>query len=265
MQSRGLLATVDLDEQQTFCHRYLSERDELDTKRASLERALSTLVSGRPDSVLPELSHPAPLQNQSIPDIPTGIPSEIVRNRPDIRAAEARLHAATAAIGIAKADFYPRVLLTGQFSVDALTVAQLGWNARNTSFGPSISLPIFNGGRLSRQLELRHSQERSAGIAYQITVMNAWREIEDILAKQRFFKSHHEDLLGTLKEKKIRTNAQRQRYNHGDLARTDVLATDLSEYETETDIDQVITALLINDVDLSAALGNRRCAIFSVD
>ncbi|MCE0744800.1 efflux transporter outer membrane subunit [Acetobacter sicerae] len=255
VRQHGLLASVDLDDRLTAQNTALVEKDALIARLGSLHRALATLVAGRPDADLPALAFSAPVQDLVIPETVAGVPSEIARNRPDIRAAEARLHTATALIGVAKADFYPKLMLTGQFTLDALTVAELGWNARNTSFGPSLTLPIFNGGRLSRQLELRQSAARSAGIAYQIAVLNAWKEIEDLLANRRFLRQKYESLLTVNNERKERIVALTDRYRHGDIARTDLLMAILSGDETRTDLDHTRTALLVNEVNLNAALG----------
>lgn len=256
VRAHGLLADVALDEQKTLCHTALVERDELSMKRSALHRALAVLVAGRPDDALPELLSVTPLQALKVPEVPAGIPSEIARNRPDIRAAEARLHAATAAIGAAKADFYPQITLTGQFSLDALTVAELGWNARNTSFGPSLSLPIFNGGRLARQLELRQSALRSAGLAYQTTVLNAWVEVENLLANRQFLWAQYKGQVALEAEKTQRMQALEQRYRHGDIAQTELWMTFLSDNQAETELAHTREALLLNEVNLTTALGN---------
>ncbi|WP_215766339.1 efflux transporter outer membrane subunit [Gluconobacter cerinus] len=255
VRAHGLLATIDLDEQNTFYRTAQAERDKLAAQKASLYRALSTLVAGRPDAAMPELDAKASLHDIKIPEISAGVPSEMVRKRPDIRAAEARLHAATAAIGMAKADFYPQLTLTGQFSLDALTIAELGWNARNTSFGPTLSLPIFNGMRLSRQLELRHSEQRSAGLYYQSTVLNAWFEVENLLANRTLLQKRHksQNSLSEAKEEKIQI--LEKLYHRGEIAQKDLFTSEISNIEFQNDRTGTLTARLINAVDLTTALG----------
>ncbi|MDO1885650.1 TolC family protein, partial [Escherichia coli] len=90
--------------------------------------------------------------------------------------AEARLHAATASIGVAKADFYPRITLNGNFGFESLQLSSLGdWDHRQFAIGTAFSLPIFEGGRLRGRLELRDSQQQEAAIDYQRTVLRAWQ------------------------------------------------------------------------------------------
>jgi outer membrane protein TolC len=93
------------------------------------------------------------------------LPSELAERRPDIREAEARLHEATADIGIAVADFYPRITLSGSLDIQALQTSGLGsWNSCQYAFGPSISLPLLEGGRLRGTLELRKAEQKEAAI-----------------------------------------------------------------------------------------------------
>ncbi|MCG4274608.1 efflux transporter outer membrane subunit [Acetobacter senegalensis] len=255
VHAHGLLASVDLGSQQALYHEAQGEKEELALKQASLHRALAVLTTGRPDAEIPELAKPANLLDVKIPKIALGIPSDIARNRPDIRAAEARLHAATATIGMAQADFYPQITLTGQISLDALTVAELGWNARNTSFGPTLSLPIFNGGRLSRQLELRRSEQRSAGLFYQNVVLSAWIEIENLLSYEKFFLSRYQSQLSLLKTGQARIDALGKQYQRGDISQRELLQASLLENAGEANLADTYVAFLINAVNLNTALG----------
>ncbi|MBU6500001.1 MAG: efflux transporter outer membrane subunit, partial [Rhodospirillales bacterium] len=127
----------------------------LEARAASLMNAIAFLLGAPPHALEGELATaravpPVP------PLVPVGVPSDLLRRRPDIRRAEAQLHAATADIGVAVADFYPRFVLAGSGSLQSVQFHSLGdWAATAFSFGPSVSLPIFEGGRLTRTLELR--------------------------------------------------------------------------------------------------------------
>ncbi|OAG75753.1 RND efflux system, outer membrane lipoprotein, NodT family [Acetobacter malorum] len=256
VHGRGLLANVDLEKPQSFYQAALDEKEELVAQQASLHRALAVLAAGRPDAEILELAKPENLLDVKIPDVAVGIPSDMARKRPDIRAAEARLHAATATIGMAQADFYPQITLTGQISLDALTVAELGWNARNTSFGPTLSLPIFNGGRLSRQLELRHSEQRSAGMFYKSVVLNAWVEIENLLSRENVFRSQYQRQRSLLDSEKTRIAVLQKRYQQGDMSQAELLRASLPENESAENLARTHAELLTNSVDLKAAMGN---------
>ena len=120
------------------------------------------------------------------PRIPLGIPSELARRRPDIRVAEAQLHAATANIGVAVGAFYPSVQLNGTVGLDALDYTNL-WKGSSLQYmvGPSVSLPIFSGGRLKKTLELRDAQQQEAAIFYHKTVLQAWHDVVNALVARR--------------------------------------------------------------------------------
>jgi NodT family efflux transporter outer membrane factor (OMF) lipoprotein len=118
-----------------------------------------------------------------MPDLAAGLPSELARRRPDIRAAEARLHAATASVGIAVADLYPRIRLGGDFGYEATRSGDLGdWGSRRWSVGASLDLPVFDRGRRRGVITFRKLQQQEAAVAYQHTVLGAWHEIDTALA-----------------------------------------------------------------------------------
>lgn len=178
--ARGLATPIDLAATEERLRALHGDIVKLDHQSGTTQRALAILVGGTPDTApfdRATLHPPKPL-----PTAEVRLPSEVARTRPDIVEAEARLHAATAQMGVAQADFYPKISLTGLFDIDVLNLADFGWNARSTSVGPSLSLPIFSGGRLQRQLDLRRSEERSAALAYRQTVLTAWREVDDALS-----------------------------------------------------------------------------------
>jgi len=119
----------------------------------------------------------------TLPDLTLGLPSEVARRRPDIRAAEARLHNATASIGVARAYLYPSIRIGAHAGVESyLASALTDWGSRAWSIGPSIDLPIFDHGRRKSVVQLRELQQQEAAVAYQRTVLQAWQEIDDALS-----------------------------------------------------------------------------------
>lgn len=117
------------------------------------------------------------------PDLALGVPGEVLRHRPDIQAAEARLQAATARIGVAMADLYPRVTLGLSFGVETLAEERFGeWGSRQWSLGPSLHLPLFDNGRRRAGIELREREQQEAAIAFQKTVLKSWHEMDDALS-----------------------------------------------------------------------------------
>jgi NodT family efflux transporter outer membrane factor (OMF) lipoprotein len=141
-------------------------------------------------------AHPGALQSQlaaisqapdapfgNTPDMALGIAADLAARRPDIQMAEARLHAATASIGIAKADLYPRITLGASLGTEALDGGRFGeWGSRQWSIGPSLSLPLFDRGRRRATVELRELQQQEAAVNYQHTVLRAWTEVDNSLS-----------------------------------------------------------------------------------
>lgn len=109
-----------------------------------------------------------------------GIPADVLRNRPDVRVAERSLAAATAAVGVAKADFFPSVTLGG--TITTASVRGGPSDTKTWSFGPSLNLPIFSGGKVRANLSAAESRARQAHLAWQETVLSAVEEIQTALA-----------------------------------------------------------------------------------
>jgi len=114
--------------------------------------------------------------------IPLGLPSELAHRRPDIRAEEARLHAATAAVGVATANLYPQIRITGSLSRQSLEPSDL-FDDKSTAFSlvTNITAPLFNGGRLRAERRAALAAVDSAFASYQQTVLTAFAQVADIL------------------------------------------------------------------------------------
>ena len=158
-----------------------SQVPQLEQQEAESINSLSFLLGEAPGALRAELIKPGMVPPVP-PRVPVGVPSELARRRPDIRQAEAQLHAATADIGVAVADFYPKVTLDGSIGLQALKAKDLGnWAARQYGLGPTISIPIFEGGRLRATLALRKVEQQEAALNYQQTVLQAWHDVDNAL------------------------------------------------------------------------------------
>ena len=251
--ARGLATPIDLATTEEKLRTLHGDIVELDHQAATTQRALAILVGGTPDTAPFDRTTLRP--QSPLPTAAVRMPSEVARTRPDIVEAEARLHAATAQIGVAQADFYPKISLTGLFDIDVLNLADFGWNARSTSIGPSLSLPIFSGGRLQRQLDLRRSEERSAAIAYRQTVLNAWREIDDALSATRAA-TERADLSDNELASRRRTLAMVEaRYARGDIAALPLLDARQSALSAERAVVHQRVAAALARIQLHRTLG----------
>lgn len=143
--------------------------------------SLSILLGAEPAALLRELTAAAPIP-PTPPEIPVGLPSDLLRRRPDIRRAEAQLHAATARIGVATADLFPRFSLSGSLGLSGNNLSSLtDWRNRSWSIGPAVSWPVFDAGRIRWNIELQNALQEQDVAAYQQTVLTALKEVETAL------------------------------------------------------------------------------------
>ncbi|MEJ0052043.1 MAG: efflux transporter outer membrane subunit [Methylovirgula sp.] len=187
----------------------------LQRQESELINALSFMVAAPPRALASSLRPARPLP--PIPrKVPVGLPSELAEKRPDIRAAAAQLHAATADIGVAIGDFYPRITLEGSLDIQSLEFSHLGlWNSRQYGLGPVISLPIFEGGRLTGNLELKEAQQKRAALDYRRTVLKAWHEVDDALTAYNAAQNERNLLATAVAQDKIALAAAQLQYSQG--------------------------------------------------
>jgi len=165
-----------------------SLRAQLPQYQAQIHQAMNGLavLTGRvPGALDAELMTAKPLP--ALPKaVPVGVPSELARRRPDVREAEASLHAATANIGVSVAQLFPSLSLTGQFGMRNSDASSLdNWSSHFYSYGPSVTIPIFQGGRLVSSVKLARAQQASAALGYRQTVLTALQDVENALVSYR--------------------------------------------------------------------------------
>lgn len=180
----GLVDDFDLVRQRSQLEELRSRLPQLQAGETQALNQLSVLLGARPGELQGLLAAPAPAPAPAgLPDLSPGLPSQLARRRPDIQAAEAQLHAATASIGVAVAELYPSVRLGASFGYSSFEGGQVSaWGSRQWAVGPSLSLPLFDNGRRRAQVTLRKLQQQEAAVAYQQTVLKAWQEVDDALS-----------------------------------------------------------------------------------
>jgi outer membrane protein, multidrug efflux system len=210
---------------------------------------LSVLVGEPPGTLRGELQTPAPLPPLP-PDVPIGLPASLARRRPDIRLAEAQLHAATAGVGIAVAQLFPDVSLTGNAGLRSDRAKYLArWASLFYSFGPAVSLPVFEGGRLTAGVRIAKTEEVEAVIGYRKAVLNALQEVENALAAYRTDETQRAALADTAAANERALALSRDRYRHGISSFIDVLN---AEHNWAQSRQQLIAATLAETTDLVA-------------
>ncbi|NUT87618.1 efflux transporter outer membrane subunit [Pseudomonas corrugata] len=228
---------------------------ELSQRRNAQMNALALLLGEQPRTLDAQLGPAMPLP--SLPTrIPVGVSSELARRRPDILRAEARLHAATAAIGVAKADFYPRIGLKGRIGVEAFDSGDLlSWDSRTFSIGPTVYLPIFQGGRLTQRLTLNESRQKSAALAYRKTVLRAWHEVDNALDAWAAQQRQHDELQMSFEQNRQALHAAERGYQQGAADYLSVLTAQLNVLASQTRLNASTTDATLTVVNLYKSLG----------
>lgn len=249
----GSGSKLEVTQAETLLTQARGQIEAIELQRAQNLNALS-LLAGRPVTAA-EFSGRLADTGLAQP-LPTGLPSDLLVNRPDIVAAEHRLKAANADIGAARAAFFPSITLAGAGGtvspdLDKLFAAGTGlW-----LFQPKISLPIFTGGKLHANLHLSQAQRDEAVADYEKTIQSAFRDVRDALA-QRYWLAEQvatgEQALAALGE---RARLARLRYDAGRSAYLEVLDAERDRFSAEQNLVQLRGAWLASGVSLYAALG----------
>ncbi len=259
--ARGL--TTDLDVEQARTQLY-SERSQVAAYEKQAQQAIDQLdmLVGQPPGALDALlAVPAPLP--AVPNVVgIGVPSGLARRRPDIREAEATLHAATANVGVAVASFYPDVSLMGSTGLRATDINFLtNWASLFYSFGPTVSLPIFEGGRLVANLKTARARQEEAALNYRNTVLNALREVEDALVAYRLDQVAGEQAVDTVQAADLSYTLSNSRYTNGLSSFIDVLDAERTQVSARQQLLQSNEMLATDVVTLYTALGGGWTAV----
>ena len=191
------------------------------------------------------------------PEIGVGVPADLLRRRPDIRRAEAVLHEATADVGVATADFYPRLTLMGSGAIQGVELGTLDdWAHANTyALGPSITLPIFEGGKLKRTLELRKNQQQEAALDWQRSYLAALHEVDNALTAYRTEQQRRERLEEAARQNRRALDLAQARYRDGVADFLHVLVAERSLLDAELQLAQSTTAVSTDLVTIYKSLG----------
>ncbi len=177
----GLVGSQDVEQARTNLEQTRSQIPSLEISLAEAEHRLDILFGHPPGTLHARLAEPAPLP--AAPErIAVGIPADTLRQRPDVKAAERKLAAETARVGVAEAARYPAFKISGSIGVEALELSALGnRGAATTSLLAGITAPVFNAGRLRNQVRIQDAVREQALVAYEKAVLTALQEVENAL------------------------------------------------------------------------------------
>jgi len=190
------------------------------------------------------------------PGIPLGVPSELLERRPDIAAAERLAAAANAGIGVATAAFFPTVMLNGMAGYQSIDTSTLfTWPSRVWSLGPSLTMPLFTGGRNRAQLAAARANYDAAVANYRQTVLSAFQDVEDQLAAQRLLAQQLEKETAALNSARRTVDISLAKYKGGIITYLDVVVAQSAELSIEQTVVQLGAQRVAANVSLIKALG----------
>ncbi len=251
----GLSNDVDVARSEAQVASTQSQIPQLQQQADQAIHRLSVLTGKEPQALLDELRQPAELPAPP-PQVPVGLPTELLRRRPDIRRAEANLASATAQVGVATADLFPRFTLNGQLGTEANKFARLGDSpSLFWSIGPGVSWPIFNAGRIRNQIRVQEARTDQFLAAYEQTVLNSLEEVENALVAYRQEFVRRESLAAAVSSNQRAVRLSQQLYQRGLANFLDVLDAQRALYLSQDLLAQSDTTVSSNAVALFKALG----------
>ncbi|HEX2853063.1 MAG TPA: efflux transporter outer membrane subunit [Opitutaceae bacterium] len=250
----GSAAEFDVVRAETELATAEAESASLANRHAALRHALAVLV-GEPASTfsLAAATHPSTVNP---PDVPRGLPAELLERRPDIAAAERALASANARIGVAKAAFFPAISLTGSAGFASGDVDRLFTSdSRAWSIGPSLYLPIFQGGRNRANLERSRAAYDESVALFRQQVLVAFREVQDALTATQFLAEQSAAQDRALASARRATALAQTRYDAGFVSYLEVIDAQRTSLAVERTSAQLAALRLNNSVALIKALG----------
>lgn len=226
----GVISEIELNQAKSEYEQALATVPSLERAVALQEHALSALLGRNPGSI----PRGASIDDLGRPAVPAGLPSDLLERRPDIRQAEQELIAANARIGVARAQYFPSISLTGALGGTSTDLSALfGGPARTWSYAVPVSVPIFAGGVIAGGVKIAEAQREKLLIRYRQAIQDAFRDVEDALADHL----HTRDQLEA-QERQVETlrnyaRVARLRFNNGYTSYIEVLDAERSLFNAE--------------------------------
>lgn len=249
----GAVSALDLSSQTTTVLSQRAQIDPLEVQVRQTRMALDILCGRAPAQA--EDEGPDKLAKLAIPSINAGLPSELLLRRPDIAAVEARLAAAAADVGVARAELFPRITLSGGGGLATNALFSLAHPSSVISLSVSILQSIFDGGRLRAQVETARSRERELLEGYRKTILSALQEVELSLSNAARDARQEEAQAQILAEAERGLRLAELRYSTGADGLLSVLDAQRTRFSVQDQLAQLRLARLTGTVNLYKALG----------
>jgi NodT family efflux transporter outer membrane factor (OMF) lipoprotein len=253
-EQAGLASHLEVAQQEAQVQ---ATRSQLPVYETAMKQAVHTLgvLLGRPPGALLSLLNDEGRVPAASVAVVADLPSELLRRRPDIRRAERQLHAATAQIGVATADLYPKVNLSGFLGMQNMKISDFTPVGKSWNMTAGLGLPVFNWGRIRANIAAREAQQEQSFLAYQSTVLNAFKEVEDALVAYAQQQQRRQSLERSVDASKLAVALADERYERGLTDFLNVLEAQRVLYQAQSNLVGSEAQVSTNLVALYKALG----------
>jgi multidrug efflux system outer membrane protein len=248
----GVVSDLDVAQAETLLKTTQAQLPAVALQRSQLEHAIAVLIGENPS----QFQVPSRVLASSSPVIPPELPSQLLERRPDISAAERRMAAANAQIGVAKAAFFPTIQINGLAGFESISAGTLfNGSSRLWAVGPSITLPLFEGGRLRANLRFAKATYEEMVAGYRQTVLTAFSDVEDNLAAQTLLADQYQTENQALTAARKQLEVANNRYRDGLITYLEVATAESTVLNIEFTTVQLRGEQLTAAVTLVKALG----------
>ncbi|HSU61339.1 MAG TPA: efflux transporter outer membrane subunit [Bryobacteraceae bacterium] len=253
LEQGGATSMVDVRQSQQLVEEAAETIPDTERLAQQTENQISILLGENPTAI----PRGRPITEQPLPQtIPAGLPSRLLERRPDIRQAEQQLIAANAEIGVARAQLFPQISLTGSGGVESIGLGNLlTWAARYWNWSGTATQPIFNAGSLRANVRLAKAQQQQLLLTYQQTIQTAFREVSDSLIayqKYREFRQHQQALTAAAQDA---AHLSEIRYQGGVASYLEVLTNETTYFTAELNLARAELNERLSLVQVYNALG----------
>jgi len=252
----GLTSALDVAQAEAQLATTQSQVPTLESAARQSIHRLGVLLGQPPETLLDELTPERPIPAVP-PEVMVGLPSDLLRRRPDVRRAEQELAAATARIGVATADLFPRFSLTSNIvGLQSADIADLALaSSRFWTAGPTLSWPIFDAGRIRANIEVQNAREEQALAQYEKTVLTALEDVEDALVAYAREQVRRGALMAAVEANQRATGLANERYIKGLGDFLNVLEAQRSLYDSQDQLVQSERTAVSDLIALYKAIG----------
>jgi NodT family efflux transporter outer membrane factor (OMF) lipoprotein len=251
----GISSDLDVARAEAQVYTTASQVPSLESQIRQAIHRLGVLTGKDPQALSAELTPPKELV-MNLPAVPLGMPSDILRQRPDVRRAERQLAAQTARVGVAVADWFPRFSLTGSYAWQANKAVRLFRDSSNFwSIGPSVSWPIFDAGRIRANIEVENARQEQALDTYSNTVITALQDVEDAIVALDREQARRVALAQSVASNRRAVDLSLQLYQRGLVDFLSVLDAQRALFVAEDLLVRSDTTVFENLISLYKALG----------